>query len=172
MTIPVSRPRLPPKVQNGEVPVREKRKKIWIDRFQTYLIIRIAVFFIFYQTLVWGMVFLERQILTIMNATPEKGIIAPGIFLFLLVLLVMVSFLFIYEAVKFAHRLVGPLYRFRKTIQAITAGEEIRLLTLREGDFLQEMKDEFNVMLQLLEQRGVVVLKSSEKKEQCKTLSV
>ena len=33
--------------------------------------------------------------------------------------------LFIYDAVKLTHRIVGPLYRFRKTIQAVTAGEEI-----------------------------------------------
>lgn len=142
--------------------MREKRKKIWIDRFQTYLAFRIAFFFVFYQVIVWAIVLLERNILATLHAILGQGAVLYGVFLFLAAIVVMVGFLFIYEAVKFTHRIVGPLYRFRKAIQAVTAGETIPLLTLREGDFLQDMKDEFNEMLKLLEQRGAVVVKSTE----------
>jgi nitrogen fixation/metabolism regulation signal transduction histidine kinase len=76
--------------------------------------------------------------------------------------MVILGLLFIYDAMRLAHRIVGPLYRFRKTIQAINAGEELDLMALRKDDFLQDMKDDFNEMLKVLEQRGAVVLKRTE----------
>jgi nitrogen fixation/metabolism regulation signal transduction histidine kinase len=66
------------------------------------------------------------------------------------------------DAVRFAHRLVGPLYRFRKTIQAVAAGEPVGLVQLRRGDFLTDLKDDFNAMLRRLEQNGFVLLKAPE----------
>ena len=34
----------------------------------------------------------------------------------------------VFDAVKDLHRVVGPLYQFRKAIRAITAGEEVELI--------------------------------------------
>jgi hypothetical protein len=56
---------------------------------------------------------------------------------------------------------VGPHYRFRKYLKAIVDGEELTLMTLRNDDFLQELKDQFNEALKALEQRGAVTLKTS-----------
>jgi len=38
--------------------VREQRKKIWIDRFQTILFFRIGLYFLCYQVVVWAFVVL------------------------------------------------------------------------------------------------------------------
>jgi nitrogen fixation/metabolism regulation signal transduction histidine kinase len=76
------------------------------------------------------------------------------------VVVVALGVLFIYDAVKTAHRIVGPLSRFRQTIKAITSGDELELIRLRQGDYLQEMKDELNEMIKVLEQRGAVVMKT------------
>jgi hypothetical protein len=57
-----------------------------------------------------------------------------------------------------SHRLVGPLVRFRKTMQDIAAGEVVRPIKLREDDYLTEMRDDFNQMLESLQKRGVPVL--------------
>jgi len=65
------------------------------------------------------------------------------------------------DAMHFTHRIVGPLYRFRQAIKAVASGEEVALVCLRKGDYLLEMKDDFNEMLKALEQRGAVVLKST-----------
>jgi len=72
--------------------------------------------------------------------------------------LVAVGFLFIYDMMRFSHRFVGPLFRLRKCVQAIIEGDEMTLMRLRKDDFLQELKDEFNEMLKVLEQRGAVKL--------------
>jgi hypothetical protein len=143
--------------------VRQKRKKIWIDRFQTYLTLRIACFFAVFQVAVWLVVRIERDILNSLEKIFGPGAITVWFF-FLGGLIAFVGLVFTYDAMRFSHRLVGPLYRFRKTIQAIAAGEQVDLLTLRKGDFLQDMKDDFNEMLKVLEQRGVAIVKPKEAK--------
>jgi hypothetical protein len=144
--------------------MKEKRNKVWIDRFQTSLVLRIALYFILYQFTVWSLVILEHSISRGVEMLLGEGAAWYSSF-FLTSVVVVLGILFIYDALHFAHRLVGPLYRFRQTVKAITAGDELRLVNLREGDFLQELKDDFNEMLQALEQRGALVLKSPEAKQ-------
>lgn len=149
-----------------------KRKRIWIDRFQTFLCVRLCILFLCYQAAVWLLFVVGRLLLT------NLGLLLGGPLTYWLVSLVgcvaIVCLLFLYDTVKFSHRLVGPLYRFRKIVQAITAGEEVPLVQLRKDDFLQELKDEINDMLRALEQRGAVVIKGKapEKKDAPCPLSV
>jgi hypothetical protein len=136
----------------------EKRKKIWIDRLQTTLSIRIALYFVIYQGTVWPLIYLGRAI-TRSTASLMGETAAAYYWVFLVTVVLVLGYLFILDSIKMTHRLVGPLYRFRKTIQAITAGEGPELVQLRNGDYLQEMKDELNAMLNALEQRGAIAIK-------------
>ncbi len=150
----------------------EKRKRIWIDGFQTRLFFRIAGYFILYQLAVCSMVGIYQ-----VSYQPLESALGQAVaFYFLgfgLVLLLIMGALFIYDAIKFAHRIVGPLYRFRKAVQAIRDEKEAEFLRLRQGDFLQELKDDFNAMLQVLEERGAVEIKGCPgKKEQHKPVTV
>jgi nitrogen fixation/metabolism regulation signal transduction histidine kinase len=142
--------------------VREKRRRIWIDRFQTYLFLRIAGYFICYQIAVWALLVIEHHMTETLGAV-QGGPATNSFYLVRLVGLALLAFLFIYDAISVAHRLVGPIYRFRKAIKAIAAGEEVPLITLRKGDFLLEMKDEFNEMLQVLADHGAVKLKDNSR---------
>src|SRR5689334_3919586 len=98
--------------------MHEQRKKVWIDRCQTYLIARIVLYCILYQLAVWLFIGCERIILS-----SVEGIMAPASAAFCFFLMaagvVALSMVFIYDAVLFAHRIVGPLYRLRKTVRAI-----------------------------------------------------
>jgi hypothetical protein len=67
-----------------------------------------------------------------------------------------------WDSIRFSHRLVGPLVRFRQTIQAIAAGEAVRPIRLRDGDYLEDMRDDFNNMLERLQKDGVEVLKPAD----------
>jgi len=139
--------------------MKENRKKVWIDRFQTQLSWRIAFYFTFYQVAVWSAVYLIGTI----SSTVEDILgptFADRIVFLVFATVVVIGILFIYDAIAFAHRIVGPLVRFRKVCQAIRDGEPAELVKLRKGDFLQELRDEFNEMLQALEQRGAVTLKT------------
>jgi nitrogen fixation/metabolism regulation signal transduction histidine kinase len=97
------------------------------------------------------------------------------VFFLLLAAAILLSFAltFIYDAMKFAHRVVGPVYRLRKAVQAIAAGEAVEMVTLRKGDYLQDVKDDFNEMLKVLEERGAIVVKNETAKEkEARPLSV
>lgn len=147
--------------------MREKRKKIWIDRFQTSLFIRITLYLLIYQAAVWSLVAIERSLYYGLAAM--LGTVATGyLFLLTAATVVCLGFLFTYDAVRDAHRIVGPLYRFRQTIKAVTAGDPVELVRLRKNDMLMEMQDEFNEMLHALEQRGAITLKPAGAKPEAK----
>jgi hypothetical protein len=141
--------------------MNNKRKKIWIDRFQTLLFLRIVLYFVLYQFAVWMVVAIERG-----SALALGGLFGPpvatGVVVFAVVVVIALGFLMIYDAITMTHRIVGPIVRFRKLIRAIAAGEKVELMDLRKGDLLHELKDECNEMLRALEQRGAVVLQDSE----------
>jgi hypothetical protein len=145
-------------VPHEEKAVSNQRKKIWIDRFQTRLFLRIAFHFILYQVGVWALVAIVGTLYRLTGRVlgPES---AAGSFALLSAILAITAGLFIYDAIKFSHRLVGPLYRVRQTIKAVIAGEEVPLVRFRQGDFLEDLRDDLNEMLKALEQRGAVTLK-------------
>src|SRR5947209_6285825 len=121
----------------GEPALRNQRKRVWIDRFQTYLSVRIAFYFILYQVAVWSAVAIAQHTLPSLREVLGERVAGYG-FLFLAVSVVFLGLVFIYDAVILTHRVVGPLYRFRLAIRAIAAGEPVDPLSLRKGDFLQE----------------------------------
>src|SRR5207237_1408725 len=125
----------------------------------TKLSLRIAFYCAVYQIAVWSLVIIERHLSMSMERIFGKA--ESGLIVFLVTPVVFLGILFIRDAIIFSHRFVGPLYRFRKTVQAITAGEKLDFVTLREADFLHEMKDELNAMLKVLEERGAVALKET-----------
>lgn len=138
--------------------MKYQRKKIWIDRFQTHLVGRIAAYCLLYQVATWGFVGVEQSVFVALDGVLGRSI-ASVCLLFAGISIVLLGFLFIWDGVRFAHKIVGPLYRLRKTVQAINAGEEVPLVAFRKGDFLHEFKDEFNEMLLAMEARGAIKVK-------------
>jgi methyl-accepting chemotaxis protein len=136
----------------------EERKKIWIDPFQTKLTNRIAAYLAVFSVVFVNLLFVWKLI--------AEGPVDPWrqfvetiygnlpAFLVLLLLVPIVA----WDTVRMSHRLVGPLVRFRRTIQDIADGELVRPIKLREEDYLTEMRDEFNRMLESLQKRGVPVM--------------
>jgi methyl-accepting chemotaxis protein len=143
----------------------EDRKKVWIHGFQTRMFIRVAVYWLIYLVTLWNFLFVWRLI--------EEG---PGNLLeqywrFLqdyyppLVLFVILLPVAAWDAVKFSHRLVGPLVRVRWALRQLAAGEAIAPIKFRKDDYLGELRDDFNAMLEELQRRGVPVLKPAEPAE-------
>jgi hypothetical protein len=135
-----------------------KRTQVWIDGFQSKLFIRVLAYWLIYQISLWNFLFVWRML----QEGPGDLADQFGRFFLdnypMLICFIVIVPCFALDAVRFAHRLVGPLYRFRKTMQAVTAREPVRLIKLREGDYLLEMRDDLNAMLTYLQQRGVVTL--------------
>ena len=138
-----------------------QRKRIWIDVFQTRLIGRLLFYCLVYQASLWVILYALQTYwegMETMAGQPlsaHLGLPAIGAVLALLGLMTL-------DLVRFVHRLVGPIYRFRKTIQTIVAGEPVDKVQLRQGDFLKDMMKDFNDMLELLEQKGAIVVKDRQ----------
>ncbi len=147
--------------------MRDKRKKIWIDRFQTHLSIRLVLYFVLYQAAVWSIVVLDRAIAHGLELLTGNAVLSYYFTFVGVGTVVVLGLLSIRDALRVSHRVVGPLHRFRKAIQAVKAGDKIELLRLRQGDYLQELKDDFNEMLEALEERGAVTLQSTGTKSAC-----
>jgi hypothetical protein len=138
--------------------MNEDRKKILVNQFQTRLFFRIVGYWLIYQIAVWNILFLWQMV----NQEPGNVLeqywtyfqgYAPTLLIFLVLVPVLA-----WDAVRFTHRLVGPIVRFRRAMQDITDGKPVRKIKLREGDFLVDMQQDFNQMLGSLESRGISVL--------------
>lgn len=138
--------------------MRNRRRRIWIDRLQTRLFLRMVMYCVLLLAGVLVSAGLWIHFLTFVESTTGSRqnfvFFTPMILAFL-----MLVPIFIVDMVRYSHRFAGPLYRFRQTIKAIIDGDEVPLVHLRKGDLMMEMQDEFNEMLLTLEQRGLIVVK-------------
>lgn len=137
----------------------EERKKVWVDPFQTKLTLRIAGYLALFFVVFVNFLF-AWKLWTEGPSDPARQFVetVQGNLPVILCLLVLVPIM-AWDTFRFTHRLVGPLVRFRKTMQAITDGEAVRPIKLRDGDYLTEMRDDFNKMLDELQKQGIPVIK-------------
>ena len=140
----------------------EERKKVWIDPYQTKLTLRLTgylvlVFFGYTNYLFAWKLWQEgphdpaRQFVETLEAN-------LSVFILMLILVPGMT----WDAIRISHRLVGPVVRFRETMQALADGEPVRPIKLRDGDYLTEMRDDFNNMLETLQKQGVPVLQPND----------
>ena len=138
--------------------MKDRRNRTLVHRFQYKLLGRLLVYGVIYQASLWNFLFFWRLI------QEGKGNLAeqysrffhdyyPMVFCFLLLVP-----LFVWDVIRFTHRVVGPIVRFRKLMRDITNGQPVRLVQLRAGDQLMEMQDDFNAMLLVLNEQGAVAL--------------
>jgi hypothetical protein len=134
----------------------DQRTRIWVDEFQTRLTWRIAAYLGLFLLVLVNFLFAWKmlsegvddpvaQFLEVMRDNLPVGVC-------LLVLVPVMA----WDAMRFTHRLVGPLVRFRRGMQGIARGEGVRPIRLREGDYLTDLRDDFNQMLTALQERGAV----------------
>jgi hypothetical protein len=50
-----------------------------------------------------------------------------------------------------SNRFVGPVYRMRRSMRALAAGEHVQPIKFRDGDFWHEVADEFNALAAYVE---------------------
>jgi hypothetical protein len=143
----------------------EQRTKIWVHSFQTRLTLRICAYLGIFLLVLFNLVFSWR----LWQEGPGNPVEQLGRMLrdylpFWICLAVLVPVI-AWDAIRFTHRLVGPLVRIRQTVQDLAKGEAVRPIKLRDNDYLTELRDDFNNMLDTLQRRGVPVLKPHDPKE-------
>jgi hypothetical protein len=135
---------------------KDGRARIWIAPFQTKLFIRFAVYWLLYQVSLWNFLFVWRLFKEGKgDLLDQYGAFFGEFYPVLLSSLVIVPF-FAWDAVRFSHRIVGPIYRFQQTIKALAEGKPVRQVKLRQGDYLMDFQNDFNAMLSTLQRQGAV----------------
>ena len=70
---------------------------------------------------------------------------------FIYKLLIYLVFVVLISAIL-SHKMAGPVYRFEQTCKAIAKGDFSQRIHLRKGDQLMELQDEFNKMMDRVEE--------------------
>jgi hypothetical protein len=143
----------------------EERKRIWVDEFQTRLTQRIAAYLLLFLVVLVNFLFAWRLLTEGLHDPVGKFVGLLRDYLPVGICLLVLVPVMAWDAIRFTHRLVGPLVRFRRTMLSIAEGKPVRPIKLREGDYLTDLRDDFNLMLEGLQSRGVPVLDPAVKVE-------
>jgi hypothetical protein len=133
--------------------VGTKRRRIYVDRSVQGAFLRRAVFCwlacIASLSLVHVTVglLIEPVRLLFPDVSGLWFLLAPAVVTTLLLLPLIV-----YDTIQLTHRLVGPVLRLRRGMRELAAGMPTERLRFRDGDFWQEFADEFNALIDRVEQ--------------------
>lgn len=72
-------------------------------------------------------------------------------FSFIYKIIIYVIFVVLISAI-ISHKMAGPVYRFEQTCKAIAKGDFSQRVHLRKGDQLMDLQDEFNKMMDRVEE--------------------
>ncbi|MHB0955899.1 MAG: HAMP domain-containing protein [Pirellulaceae bacterium] len=136
----------------------DRRRRRLVDKFQYKLIVRMVFYGVVYQFTLWNMLFVWK--LLAFGGGDFFRQYAQFSREFAPMLLCMVVLLppLVWDAVKFYHRIAGPLVQIKKTIRDIAEGRPVGYVRLRENDELKELQEDFNDMLDSLSRSSVVTL--------------
>jgi hypothetical protein len=129
------------------------RKRLWIDPpLQARLLLRMGLYLLFYVAFVWHVGFLFQAMKEVATGGLSQGI--GGLYAeyferqtSLLLALALILPPILYDLLRFSNRIAGPLYRCRKVMQQMTAGEPVPEFTPRKHDLLREFFQAFNALI-------------------------
>lgn len=120
-----------------------RRRRYWIDaRFQgrylgTILLLEVGVATV-------SSLFTLAFAFVLMSAEFEAGSSWGQTFVMFVSMLIAVGFALAWLGVRTSHRIFGPVYRIRKSLEAVRAGEIPGPIHLRNKDEFQELASDLN----------------------------
>ena len=149
------------------------RKKLLVDRQVQYAFLLRAVGY-------WLMCVLTVLLLltfTNMLAEPARMFMpeADGLWLRLgptVICAILFLPVVVYDFLRVSNRLVGPVFRLRKAMRALAAGEHVDPIRFRDGDFWREFADEFNAVARRMHASGGCCPRSPEESPEAELVSV
>lgn len=139
---------------------KQLRQKLFVNKaIQGRLLVRIGLYWFLYHGVLWMSLFLFRY-------AEHRGAVQAGAlprsfadlyqqfsreYLGVWVCAVAVAPIVLWDLLKFSHRIVGPLVRFKNTLDSLSAGKTVDPVRLRDGDLLVDLQDTFNKYLNTLQ---------------------
>jgi methyl-accepting chemotaxis protein len=71
--------------------------------------------------------------------------------LFFFIVLAAMLPVFLMDMIRVSHRFSGPLLRLRQSLKTVAQGGNFQPIRLREKDFLQDLTDDYNAMMEHLD---------------------
>lgn len=141
-------------------PNAHPRKRLFVNReIQGRLLARTALYWVLYHAVLWMAMFFyryaEHRGAMMAGAEPRSFADLYGQFVHEHHSMWFCAFailpIVLWDLLKFSHRVVGPLVRFQRTLESLTAGETIQEVRLRRGDLLFDLQTTFNQYLASLQ---------------------
>jgi hypothetical protein len=135
----------------------QSRTRLWVaSAFQGETLLRVAVYWLCYHVVIWQLMFLWElwsYLGSVSDGTTPRtfGEIYADFFSRhypLLVAAGVVLPLLLWDALRMTNRVVGPLARFRNCLNRMARGEPVAPIAIRRGDFLVDLKDAINAVVQ------------------------
>jgi len=129
-----------------------KRSRLWIDSpLQLRLLLRLVCYFVVYSVTLCHVAFLYEVMANLPDAM-ARGMWALYVEFFgrqqpFLIACIAVLPILLYDMLKFSHRIAGPLYRCKKTMDAMTAGKPVAEFKPRQHDLLRDLIQSFNALI-------------------------
>ena len=135
-----------------------QRKNIYIDQdFQNRFILKFCALVVAGTGVtIFALYFLSRHSTSVAFVDARVKVMTTADFLLplmiqtLIIVMGFVSAGTVVVTLFVSHKIAGPLYRFKQTFHALTAGDFTRPVTLRKGDQLLDVAGDFNRMIMVL----------------------
>jgi hypothetical protein len=130
-----------------------RRGRLWVNTpFQGRLLLRLLCYFLLYFFIVFHLSFFYQVMRgLVINGTGQATGYSYGEYLWIqvpfLVCFVAVAPVFLYDLVKFSHRVAGPLHRCRNVMQEMADGKPVPEFKPRKDDLMPEFFQTFNALI-------------------------
>jgi hypothetical protein len=138
-----------------------KRKRLWVDpAFQGRLLARTASYLFLYAVAAFHIAFLFEVLLkSIARGGPAQGVGALYVdYLHQQKTLLLTFFLtapyFLFNLLRFSHRIAGPLYRCRRVMREMAEGKVVPAFKPRKHDLMTELFEAFNALIKTCNERA------------------
>ena len=122
-----------------------------------------AFYAVIYHFTLWNFLVFWRLLATTGPDSHSRTALCPRSSHPLLLCMVALVPIFIWDALKYSHRVAGPLVQINRAIRDVADGRPVRHVRLRTKDELKELQDDFNDMLDYLSASGETALASDER---------
>ncbi len=139
---------------------KQLRQKLFVNKaIQGRLLVRIGLYWFLYHGVLWMSLFLFRY-------AEHRGAVQAGAlprsfadlyqqfsreYFGVWICAFAVAPIVLWDLLRFSHRIVGPIVRFKNTLDSLSAGRNVSQVRLRDGDLLIDLQDTFNKYLATLQ---------------------
>src|SRR5262249_19320403 len=147
-----------------------QRKRLWVDPpFQARLLVRMTTYLALFSVVVWHLSFLFE---TLRELGTGKHVTFVELYLGfiqrqmpLLVAFLLLTPPLLYNLLKFSHRIAGPLFRCRRMMREMAAGEVVPEFKPRQGDLMNELIEAFNELIRVNNARARAAASEAPKED-------